>query len=223
MIRKQKAVTHGLPYSAELNNRIEAATKQGGFSSRSAFIRAAIERELAGRESGVDAAERRIAASLDRMAREIHNSRIGQQALFAFVDVLAKTFLTCVPEPPRDVHDQAVARGKARYDRLLKSVGMAMVGDSQGRHGRAVRPWPRKVKASEGCEIGRGASNIAGERSICLVARYEHAPSIRLKLSAPAKGQFARDLGRRSAGVQPTLCRSRDVLAKLDHPALRMP
>jgi hypothetical protein len=80
-----------------------------------------------------------------------------------------------------------------------------------------------KVKASEGCEIGRGASNIAGERSICLVARYEHAPSIRLKLSAPAKGQFARDLGRRSAGVQPTLCRSRDVLAKLDHPALRMP
>src|ERR1022692_3172448 len=66
MIRKQKAVTHGLPYSAELNNRIEAATKQGGFSSRSAFIRAAIERELAGRESGVDAAEQRIAASLDR-------------------------------------------------------------------------------------------------------------------------------------------------------------
>jgi hypothetical protein len=29
------------------------------------------------------------------------------------------------------VHDQAVARGKARYDRFLKSVGMAMVGDSQ--------------------------------------------------------------------------------------------
>jgi hypothetical protein len=46
------------------------------------------------------------------------------------MDVLAKTFLTCVPEPPRDVHDQAVALGKARYDRFLKSVGMAMVGDS---------------------------------------------------------------------------------------------
>jgi len=29
-----------------------------------------------------------------------HNLRIGQQALFAFVDVLAKTFLTCVPGPP---------------------------------------------------------------------------------------------------------------------------
>jgi Arc/MetJ-type ribon-helix-helix transcriptional regulator len=106
MVRKQKAVTHGLRYNAELNNRIEAATKKGGFSSHSAFIRAAIERELAGRESGVDAAEQRIAASLDRMAREIRNLRMGQQALFAFVDVLAKTFLTCVPEPPRDVQEE---------------------------------------------------------------------------------------------------------------------
>ena len=131
MLRKQKAVSRGLRYDADVNQRIEAATKEGGFSSASAFMRTAIERELAGRENGVDAAEQRIAASLDRMAREIRNLRLGQQALFAFVDVLAKTLLTCVPEPPRDAHDQAVARGKARYDRFLKSVGMAMVGDSQ--------------------------------------------------------------------------------------------
>jgi hypothetical protein len=131
MVRKQKAVSRGLRYDTDLNNRIETATKTGGFSSPSAFMRVAIERELAGRESGVDAAEQRVAASLDRMAREIRNLRIGQQALFAFVDVLAKMLLTCVPEPPRDVHDQAVARGKARYDKFLKSVGMGMVGDSQ--------------------------------------------------------------------------------------------
>jgi len=130
--QKQKAgVIHGLRINAELRNRIERAMQKGGFSSRSAFMRAAIERELAGRESDVDAAEQRIAASLDRTVRGIRNLRIGQQALFAFVDVLAKTFLTCVPEPPRDVQDQAVARGKIRYDRFLKSVGMAMVGDSQ--------------------------------------------------------------------------------------------
>jgi Arc/MetJ-type ribon-helix-helix transcriptional regulator len=131
MQRKQKAGSRGLRYEEEVNQRIEAATKEGGFSSASAFMRAAIERELAGRENGVDSAEQRIAASLDRMAREIRNLRLGQQALFAFVDVLAKTLLTCVPEPPRDAYDQAVARGKARYDRFLKSVGMAMVGDSQ--------------------------------------------------------------------------------------------
>jgi hypothetical protein len=47
MIRNQKKVTPGLRYHAELNNRIEAATKQGGFSCISAFTRAAIERELA--------------------------------------------------------------------------------------------------------------------------------------------------------------------------------
>jgi hypothetical protein len=131
MLRKQKTVARGLRYDADLNNRIEAAAKKGGFSCGSAFIRAAIERELAGRESDVDAAEERIAASLDRMGREVRNLRLGQQALFAFVDVLAKTLLTCVPEPPRDVYDQAVARGKARYDRFLKSVGMGMIGDSQ--------------------------------------------------------------------------------------------
>jgi len=121
--QKQKAVTRGLRYDAELGKRIEAATQKGGFSCSSAFIRAAIERELAGRESSVDESEQRIAASLDRTAREIRNLRIGQQALFAFVDVLAKTFLTCVPEPPRDVQAQAVARGKARYDRFLQSLG----------------------------------------------------------------------------------------------------
>ncbi len=41
-----------------------------------------------------------------------------------------KTLLTCVAEPPRDAHDQAVARGKVRYDRFLKSVGAGMAGDS---------------------------------------------------------------------------------------------
>ena len=115
----------------ELNRRIERATAEGGFSSPSAFIRAAIERELAGRESGVDAAEERLAASLGRLSREIHGVRLGQQALFAFVDSLVKTLLTCIAEPPSDAYAQAVARGKARYDRFLKSVGAGMAGDSQ--------------------------------------------------------------------------------------------
>jgi hypothetical protein len=59
MVRKQKAVSRRLRYDAELEKGIEAATKKGGFSSPSAFMREAIERELAGRESGVDAAEQR--------------------------------------------------------------------------------------------------------------------------------------------------------------------
>jgi len=76
------------------------------------------------------------------MAREIRNLRLaklGQQALFAFVDVLVKTLRTCVPEPPRDVHDQAVALAKARYDRFLKAVGKGMVGDSQAAMAELLR------------------------------------------------------------------------------------
>jgi hypothetical protein len=130
-VTKGKTVCRGLRIDGALIGRIESAARDGGFSSPTAFMRAAIERELAGRESGVDAAEERIAASLDRVAREIRAVKLGQQALFAFVDSLVKTLLTCVAEPPRDAYDQAVARGKARYDRFLKSVGAGMAGDSQ--------------------------------------------------------------------------------------------
>ena len=127
---KGKTVCRGLRIDESLIVRIQRAAIDGGFANPTAFMRAAIERELAGRESGVDAAEERIAASLDRLAREIRGVKLGQQALFAFVDSLVKTLLTCVAEPPRDAHDQAVARGKVRYDRFLKSVGAGMAGDS---------------------------------------------------------------------------------------------
>ncbi|MGH9613552.1 MAG: ribbon-helix-helix domain-containing protein [Bryobacteraceae bacterium] len=127
---KKKIVVRGTRFDEEFSAQIDRATKDGGFSSASAFVRAAIQRELTGQTNEIDEAEARIAASLDRTAREIRNVRLGQQALFAFVDALVKTLLTCVPEPPRDVYDQAVARGKARYSRFIKSVGAGMVGDS---------------------------------------------------------------------------------------------
>jgi Arc/MetJ-type ribon-helix-helix transcriptional regulator len=130
-VTKSKTRCRGLRINEALLGRLERAAKDGGFSNPSAFMRAAIERELAGRESGVDAAEERIAASLDRLAREIRAIKRGQQALFAFTDALVKTLLTCLAEPPRDVYDQAVARGKIRYDRFLKSVGAGLIGDSQ--------------------------------------------------------------------------------------------
>lgn len=54
-----------------------------------------------------------------------------QQALFAYVNTLAKTILTCVPELPADAKAQAVARAKEGHDRLLKSAGRAIVGDAK--------------------------------------------------------------------------------------------
>lgn len=108
----------------------EVARKRG-FSSTSAFIRAAVETSMLNeRDTAIDESEQRIAASLDRFAKELRSVRKGQQALFAFLDALVKTVLTCVPEPGGDVYAQAVARAKSRYDRFLKSVGRGMVGDS---------------------------------------------------------------------------------------------
>lgn len=96
-----------------------------------AFMRAAIRKEINGREEALSEAELRIAAGIERTSREILRVQRAQQALFAVVDTLVKTFLTCVPEPPREAVGQSVARARERYDRLVKSSGQAMVGDSQ--------------------------------------------------------------------------------------------
>src|SRR5215831_14364048 len=125
-----KLVSRGLRFDKKRLAEIAKAARDGGYSNQSAFMRAAIERELRGRENDLDGTEVRVAASLDRVARELRGVRLGHQALFAFVDSLAKTLLTCIPEPPPDGYAQAVARGRARYDRFLKSVGVGMAGDS---------------------------------------------------------------------------------------------
>lgn len=105
--------------------------KERGYLSATAFMRTAIRNELTGRESEIGEAEQRIAATLERLSRDVFRIHRGQQALFAVVDTLVKTFLTCVPEPPRDGMSQSVARARDRYDRFVKSAGQAMVGDSQ--------------------------------------------------------------------------------------------
>jgi hypothetical protein len=119
--------------------RIERASRDGGFSSPTAFIRAAIERELIGRDSGVETTEEKFATSPERVGREIRSFKLAQQALLAFVDSLVKTLLTCIPEPPRNAYDQAIARGKVRYDRFLKNVGAGMAGDSHAAMAELVK------------------------------------------------------------------------------------
>jgi len=86
---------------------------------------------LSGREDTMIGAEARLAASMERMSREIFRLGRAQQALFAFVDSLAKILLTCVPEPGGEAMEAAVARARRRHVQLLKSAGQAMVGDSK--------------------------------------------------------------------------------------------
>ena len=94
-------------------------------------MRAAIEKELSGSETTLDSTEERLAATIDRLAGELRRLRTGQQGLFAFLDALTKTVLTCLPEPSGEGHVQAVPRAKARYERFLKSVGLGIAGDTR--------------------------------------------------------------------------------------------
>lgn len=72
-----------------------------------------------------------VAENVDRLTTETFRLVRGQQALFAFLDSLSKVLLTCLPEPFGDAIDPAVAKGRLRYDRLLKAAGRAMSGDAK--------------------------------------------------------------------------------------------
>jgi Arc/MetJ-type ribon-helix-helix transcriptional regulator len=120
-------------FSETARSQIDQAVEQGGFSSPTAFIRYAVGQQLAARvERGSDSGtEERLAANLEQLRREIVRLARAQQALFAYLDTLGKTILTCIPEPPAEARPQAVARAKERYDRMLKSVAKAMAGEAQ--------------------------------------------------------------------------------------------
>jgi hypothetical protein len=91
--------------------QVHKVAKERGYLSPSAFIREAMRNEIAGRHGDVTEAEQRLAATMERLSRDVSRGNRGQQALFAVVDTLVKTFLTCVPEPPYDGMSQSVAPG----------------------------------------------------------------------------------------------------------------
>jgi hypothetical protein len=95
-------------------------------------VKAAVEQAMTDRDKdALVGFEERIVATIDQVRREMFRLSRAQQALFAFLDSLAKVLLTCVPEPPQPVREQAIARAKERHNRLVKAAGTSMVGDSQ--------------------------------------------------------------------------------------------
>jgi hypothetical protein len=114
----------------EEQRQVEETAKTKGYTNPSAFIRAAIRNERAGRAELIGTDER-IGAGFDRVSHDIFRVGRGQQALFALLDAFAKAVLACVPEPPPDARQQAIARAKERYDRLVKAAGQAMSGDAR--------------------------------------------------------------------------------------------
>jgi Arc/MetJ-type ribon-helix-helix transcriptional regulator len=128
--KKKSTKMRGIRLDEATYKAIQQAAKTRRFTSPSAFMRAAIEKELRGADSSLNESEQRISASLERNSKEIQRMTTGQQALFAYVDSLAKVILSSLPETDEDGRKSAVARGKLRYSRFLKSVGANMAGDA---------------------------------------------------------------------------------------------
>jgi hypothetical protein len=118
-------------FSEATDRGIHEAAEKRGFSSPTAFIRHAVEQELAGHAEQLVTTEQRLVAGIEQVKGEVIGLGRSQQALFALLDSLAKILLTCIPEP--DVHalEAAVAGAQGRHARLLKSAGRAMGGDSR--------------------------------------------------------------------------------------------
>ena len=113
----------------ELDQRLQKATKDRGYRSPSAFIRAAIEAELKSRRE-CEGIEEQTAASFDRLAQELRRALRGQQAIFALLDAFTKIFLSCVPEPPADARAQSISMARERHMRLIKTAGQSLANES---------------------------------------------------------------------------------------------
>jgi len=116
--------------TAAIDERIDTTAKQRGYSSPSAFLRAAIKKELGDRADGSGPSAEQIVGSLRDIQQEIRRLERVQQALFALVDSLAKAFLTCVAEPRGVALETALAEARNRHALLLTNAGHAMLSDS---------------------------------------------------------------------------------------------
>jgi Arc/MetJ-type ribon-helix-helix transcriptional regulator len=116
--------------TTETDARIQSAAKLRGYSSPSAFLRAAIKKELSERTEAIGLSTEQIVGCVQEVRQDVRRVERAQQALFALVDSLAKVFLTCVPEPRGTAMEPALAEARNRHARLLNNAGHAMRSDS---------------------------------------------------------------------------------------------
>ena len=115
----------------DLAEEVAHAASQRGFESAAAFIRQAIANELRFGGSALREVEERIAASQERLSKELHKVQTAQQAEYALLDSFVRIFLMCVPEPSGDAIHPAKARAATRYGNFIKNVARNMTGDSR--------------------------------------------------------------------------------------------
>jgi hypothetical protein len=130
-MKKKTTKMRGMRLSEVTYKAVVQAARTRDYASPSAFMRAAVEKELRGADATLDESEQRISASLEKYSKQVRRVSTGQQALFAYMDALAKVILSTLPDTDEDTRKADVARGKLRYSRFLKSVGANMAGDAQ--------------------------------------------------------------------------------------------
>ena len=97
MKKKATRIT-GTRFSEATYKAVVQAAKLRDYASPSAFMRAAVEKELRGADATLDESEQRISASLERYSKQVRRVSTGQQALFAYVDALTKVILSTLPD-----------------------------------------------------------------------------------------------------------------------------
>ena len=102
-----------------------------GFRSANAYIQSVLSMDLRTAKDADTDRDACIAASIDRLSREIRTLHTAHQALFAMTDSLTRLFLTCIPEPPSQTLEQAKRQAKLRYSRFLLSVAQNMSSDTR--------------------------------------------------------------------------------------------
>ena len=97
-MKKKGTQMRGMRLSDATYKAVVQAAKISNYDSPSAFIRAAIEKELRGADATLGESEQRITASLERYSKQVRRVSTGQQALFAYMDALAKVILSTLPD-----------------------------------------------------------------------------------------------------------------------------
>ena len=119
----------------DLKRQVEQAARARGYRSSSAFMVEAIEEKLGRIKAAelVSDAATQITAEFNRIRRDIQAIHTSVQALYALTDTLTKYVTTCMVEPPPDMLVAARARGKLRYDKLIRAAAKTMTrGEPNG-------------------------------------------------------------------------------------------
>jgi hypothetical protein len=108
-MKKKATKMRGMRLSEATYKGVVQAAKVRDYASPSAFMRAAVEKELRGADATLDESEQRITASLEKYSKQVRRVSTGQQALFAYMDALAKVILSTLPDTDEDTRKAEVA------------------------------------------------------------------------------------------------------------------